>query len=145
MSYQQSHFRESAPPTVVNVESPEWRQAVMSALPNSTAALLYGDFAPTVLGIESSPRPPALHRQRCIGPRGPTSAPRRLKFPTDLRGARIALVARGDSREVELAALIKQGWLAPSDVETSVLPSASIKADLQEPVPLMPPCFQSHS
>ena len=50
LSYQQSHFRESAPPTVVNVESPEWRQAVMSALPNSTAALLYGDFAPTVLG-----------------------------------------------------------------------------------------------
>ena len=46
LSYQQSNFRESAPPTTVTVESPEFRQAVISAFPNSTAALLYGDFAP---------------------------------------------------------------------------------------------------
>jgi len=50
LSYQQSKFRESAPPTVVTVESPEWRQAVIDALPNSTAALLYSDFPPTVIG-----------------------------------------------------------------------------------------------
>jgi hypothetical protein len=30
LSYQQSHFARSAPPTVVNDESPEWRQAVMT-------------------------------------------------------------------------------------------------------------------
>jgi len=50
LSYQDSRFRESAPPTVVTVESPEFRQAVIDALPNSTAALLYQNFAPTVLG-----------------------------------------------------------------------------------------------
>ncbi|HEY7095840.1 MAG TPA: carboxypeptidase regulatory-like domain-containing protein [Terriglobales bacterium] len=47
LSYQQDSFRESAPPTTVTAESPEWRQAVISALPNSTAALLYGNFVPT--------------------------------------------------------------------------------------------------
>src|SRR5689334_7458432 len=50
LSYQDSRFRESAPPTVVTVESPEFRQAVIDALPNSTAALLYQNFAPTVVG-----------------------------------------------------------------------------------------------
>ena len=50
MSYQDSRFRESAPPTTVTTESPEFRQAVISAFPNSTAALLYGDFAPTQIG-----------------------------------------------------------------------------------------------
>ena len=50
LSYQDSRFRESAPPTTVTTESPEFRQAVISAFPNSTAALLYGDFAPTQIG-----------------------------------------------------------------------------------------------
>ena len=50
LSYQDSRFRESSPPTVVSVESPEWRQAVIDGVPNSTAALLYNNFAPTVIG-----------------------------------------------------------------------------------------------
>src|SRR6185369_5596172 len=50
LSYQDSRFRESAPPTTVTVESPQFRQAVISALPNSTAALLYGNFPATVTG-----------------------------------------------------------------------------------------------
>ena len=54
LSYQDNHFRESAPPSTVTVESPEWRQAVISALPNSTAALLYKNFPATVTG---SPTP----------------------------------------------------------------------------------------
>lgn len=50
LSFQKTNFRESAPPSVVTVESPEWRQAVIAALPNSTAALLYQNFPPTVIG-----------------------------------------------------------------------------------------------
>ncbi|MBS1849527.1 MAG: TonB-dependent receptor [Acidobacteria bacterium] len=50
LSYQDSRFRESAPPSTVTVESPEWRQAVIDAFPNSTAALLYRDFQPTIQG-----------------------------------------------------------------------------------------------
>ncbi len=50
LSYQADHFRESAPPSTVTVESPEFEQAVISALPNSAAALLYRDFKPTHAG-----------------------------------------------------------------------------------------------
>ncbi|HUM03912.1 MAG TPA: TonB-dependent receptor [Terriglobales bacterium] len=50
LSFQDNRFREGAPPSVVTVESPEWRQAVIDALPDSTAALLYNNFAPTVTG-----------------------------------------------------------------------------------------------
>jgi Carboxypeptidase regulatory-like domain len=50
LSYQDNHFRESSPPTNVIAESPQFRQAVIAALPNSTAALLYKNFAPTITG-----------------------------------------------------------------------------------------------
>jgi hypothetical protein len=50
LSYQGDRFRESAPPSTVTVESPEWRQAVIKALPNSTAALLYSSFPPAITG-----------------------------------------------------------------------------------------------
>ncbi|MFB3813078.1 MAG: TonB-dependent receptor domain-containing protein [Terriglobales bacterium] len=50
LSFQDSRFRESAPPTSVQVESPEFRQAVIQAFPNSVAALLYSQFPPTVIG-----------------------------------------------------------------------------------------------
>ena len=50
LSYQGNHFRESAPPTNVIVESQQFRDAVISALPNSTAALLYSNFKPTAPG-----------------------------------------------------------------------------------------------
>ena len=50
LAYQGNHFRESAPPSPVATESPEFRQAVLSTLPGSTAALLYKDFAPTIVG-----------------------------------------------------------------------------------------------
>jgi len=47
VSYQGERFVTSAPPTTTLAESPEWRNAVIGALPNSTAALLYKNF-PTV-------------------------------------------------------------------------------------------------
>ena len=50
LSFQDSRFTESAPPSTVTTESPEFRQAVIDALPNSVAALLYQRFAPTITG-----------------------------------------------------------------------------------------------
>ena len=50
LSYQDNDFRESSPPSTVTVESPQWAQAVESALPNSVAALLYKSFPATVTG-----------------------------------------------------------------------------------------------
>jgi Carboxypeptidase regulatory-like domain/TonB dependent receptor-like, beta-barrel len=44
LSYQQEHFTTNAPPTPITVESPAFRQAVITALPNSTAALLEQNF-----------------------------------------------------------------------------------------------------
>jgi Carboxypeptidase regulatory-like domain/TonB dependent receptor-like, beta-barrel len=43
-SIQADRFIGSGLPAPVNVESPQWRNAVISALPNSTAALLYQNF-----------------------------------------------------------------------------------------------------
>src|SRR5437763_3652708 len=54
LSFQDNRFRESAPPKTTTVESPQWRQAVMSALPNSTAALLYKNFGPSIVGTPGS-------------------------------------------------------------------------------------------
>ncbi len=54
LSYQGNRFTESAPPTTVTTESPEFRQAVISDLPNSTAALLYKNFAPTIPGTSAT-------------------------------------------------------------------------------------------
>ena len=50
LSYQDSRFTESQPPSTVTAETPEFRQAVIAALPNSAAALLYKNFAPTAPG-----------------------------------------------------------------------------------------------
>jgi carboxypeptidase family protein len=50
LSFQDNDFRESAPPSTVTVESPQWAQAVETALPNSTAALLYKNFPAAVTG-----------------------------------------------------------------------------------------------
>ena len=54
LSYQGDHFRESAPPSTLTAESPEFEQAVIGALPNSAAALLYSDFKPTHPGAPVS-------------------------------------------------------------------------------------------
>jgi hypothetical protein len=48
ISYQQDHFLTNAPPTTITTETPQYRAAVIAALPNSTAALLYKNFAPSV-------------------------------------------------------------------------------------------------
>ena len=50
VSYQQDHFNTQAPPVPILVESPQFRQAVIDQLPNSTAALLFKNFAPAVNG-----------------------------------------------------------------------------------------------
>ena len=49
-SYQGDRFTTSGTPQTVNVESPQWRQAVIAAEPNSVAALLYSNFAPSIVG-----------------------------------------------------------------------------------------------
>jgi Carboxypeptidase regulatory-like domain/TonB dependent receptor len=49
-SYQGDRFLTAGTPETITVESPAFRQAVESALPNSTAALLYKNFAPSVIG-----------------------------------------------------------------------------------------------
>ena len=46
-SYQGDRFLTSSPPQPVTVESPEFRAAVKAAQPNSVAALLYSNFAPS--------------------------------------------------------------------------------------------------
>jgi hypothetical protein len=53
-SFQGDRTITQAAPSPIVVESPEWRSAVINALPNSTAALIYGNFgAPTGAVISS--------------------------------------------------------------------------------------------
>lgn len=56
----------------------------------------------------------------------------RLGTPTDLRGFRVGLPMRGGGLETELAQLLRQGWLARSDVETVVLAPEDLGAALVE-------------
>jgi hypothetical protein len=49
-AYQGDRFLTTAPPSVATVESPQWRAAVEAANPNSVAAVLYKNFAPSVTG-----------------------------------------------------------------------------------------------
>jgi hypothetical protein len=49
-SYQGDRFKTTGTPQTTLQESPEFRQAVIAALPNSTAALLYKNFVPTLGG-----------------------------------------------------------------------------------------------
>lgn len=49
-SYQGDRFNTSGVPQSTIVESPDWRQAVIAAEPNSVAALLYSNFTPSVVG-----------------------------------------------------------------------------------------------
>jgi hypothetical protein len=67
VSYQQDHFLSNAPPTTITIESPQFRQAVISALPNSTAALLFQNFAPAVEGSNCSGFPGAVATEGHIG------------------------------------------------------------------------------
>ena len=69
VSYQQDHFTNQAPPTTITVESPQFRQAVITALPNSTAALLFKNFPPAVAGNNCSAFPGAVLTE------GPTGNP----------------------------------------------------------------------
>ena len=55
-----------------------------------------------------------------------------VRTPTDLRNFRVALPARGGNLEVELAALLKQGWLARTDVETIIMPPVEVTAALAD-------------
>jgi hypothetical protein len=57
ISYQQDHFLTNAPPTTIQTETPQYRAAVIRALPNSVAALLYKNFAPSVGCIAGSTVP----------------------------------------------------------------------------------------
>jgi hypothetical protein len=50
VAYQGDRFKTSGTPQSITIESPQWRQAVAAAEPNSVAALLYNNFAPAVPG-----------------------------------------------------------------------------------------------
>ena len=67
ISYQQSHFTTNAPPTPIFQESPEFRQAVMGALPNSVAALMYKNFAPSGTGSNCTTWPGAVATEGITG------------------------------------------------------------------------------
>ena len=73
ISYQQDHFNTQAPPTTILVESPQFRQAVIDQLPNSTAALLEKHFAPAVTGNCGSPN--ATLWQGAVNTEGVTGDP----------------------------------------------------------------------
>jgi hypothetical protein len=52
-AYQADHFLTNSVPSPVSVEGPEWRAAIAAARPNSVAALLYNNFAPSIQGTFS--------------------------------------------------------------------------------------------
>jgi outer membrane receptor for ferrienterochelin and colicin len=54
-AYQGDRFKTSGVPSPITVESPAWRAAVAAPLgnPNSVAALLYNNFAPSIAGSEA--------------------------------------------------------------------------------------------
>jgi hypothetical protein len=54
-SYQGERFTTAAVPVTTVSESPDWRQAVTSFLPNSTAALIYGNFPASSAGTPLLP------------------------------------------------------------------------------------------
>jgi len=51
-SYQGDRFKTTGVPQTILTESSAWRQSVQSAFPNSTAALLYKDFTPSIPGSQ---------------------------------------------------------------------------------------------
>lgn len=53
-SYQGDRFVTQGTPSTIEVESPEWESAVETAAPNSTAALLYNNFKPSIPGAVAS-------------------------------------------------------------------------------------------
>jgi len=75
VSYQQDHFTNQAPPTTITVESPQFRQAVITALPNSTAALLFKNFAPAVQGDCSLSNPQVTVWPGAVAKEGITGNP----------------------------------------------------------------------
>ena len=85
VSYQQDHFTNQAPPTTIIVESPQFRQAVISALPNSTAALLFKNFAPAVAGTNCTSYPGAVATE--------TATPNGDPVPADIEASFAALDA----------------------------------------------------
>ncbi|HLX82878.1 MAG TPA: TonB-dependent receptor [Terriglobales bacterium] len=51
-AYQGDRFKTTGLPGTITVESPAWEQAVQAGSPNSVAALLYKNFAPSVAGTQ---------------------------------------------------------------------------------------------
>jgi outer membrane receptor protein involved in Fe transport len=67
LSYQQDHFSTNALPTPITIESPQFRQAVITALPNSTAALLEKNFPAAGAGANCSTWPGAVNTEGVTG------------------------------------------------------------------------------
>jgi hypothetical protein len=67
IAYQQEHFTTNALPTPILIESPQFRQAVITALPNSTAALLEQSFPAAGAGTNCSAYPGAVATEGITG------------------------------------------------------------------------------
>jgi hypothetical protein len=75
MSYQQDHFTNFAAPTTILVESPQFRQAVQTQLPNSVAALLFKNFPPSVAGNCDTSNPLTTVWKGAVATEGVTGVP----------------------------------------------------------------------
>ncbi len=73
-SYQGERFTTAPPAVAIQSEAPEWRQAIAAALPNSTAALIYGNF-PT-----ASPGTPSVNVNQFAGGNASGTAPGDFTF-----------------------------------------------------------------
>ena len=80
VSYQQDHFTTNAPPTPILQESPEFRQAVIKALPNSVAAFLFQKFPPAGTGTNCTSYPGALATETTTPGGDPVPAAIKAKF-----------------------------------------------------------------
>jgi len=80
VSYQQDHFTTNAPPTPILQESPEFRQAVIKALPNSVAAFLFQKFPPSGTGTNCTLYPGAVATETTTPGGDPVPAAIKAKF-----------------------------------------------------------------
>jgi Carboxypeptidase regulatory-like domain/TonB dependent receptor len=80
VSYQQDHFTTNAPTTPILQESPEFRNAVIQALPNSVAAYLFQKFPPSGTGTNCTPYPGAVATETTTPGGDPVPADIAAKF-----------------------------------------------------------------
>jgi outer membrane receptor protein involved in Fe transport len=111
-AYQGDRFLTSGTPQTITLESPQFRQAVESMLPNSTASLLYSTFQPAVTGtstgttlnsfvpVNAITNTPDYTQYLCPSAQ-PSAAP---SFPGKVVAARLAILLGVTGQDVTNAA-----------------------------------------